>query len=92
MHRIEQVGRDRLARSLARLHMAATEQERAIAAWRGQLGELRDRIDVLRRSVEDYRARLEAAGSRTREVAIEARRLEAWADGALTSLSRDPPR
>ncbi len=92
MHRMEQVGRDRLARSLARLQGAAAEQERAVAAWRAQLGELRHRIDALQLSFRAYRARLDAAGSRTLGVNAEARRLETWADGALASLSQDRPR
>lgn len=87
MDRIEQVGRDRLARSLARLEAAVAEQERAVAAWRGQFGELRHRIDALQLSFRVYRARLDAAASRTLGVNAEARRLETWAEGAIAPLS-----
>lgn len=83
MHRMEQVGRERLARSLARLQAAAAEQEAAVAAWRTQIGRLHEGVATLERSFEAYGARLGSAKRGVESLNAEARRLETWANGVL---------
>ncbi|MGA9866107.1 MAG: hypothetical protein WBQ75_06655 [Acetobacteraceae bacterium] len=84
MDRIEQVGRERLARSVAKLQEAAAEQEAAVAAWRFQLGRLGDGVGALGQSLEAYGASLGSARRGVDALTAESRRLEAWADDALT--------
>ncbi len=76
MSRMEQVGRERLARSLAKLQAASIEQAEAVAAWRKQLGRLRDGAGALGRSFEAYNAHLAEAGQGVEALRAEARRLE----------------
>ncbi len=83
MQRMEQVGRERLDRSLARLQAATAEQEVAVAAWRAQLDHLRGRVGALGESFQDYQARLGAAKQGVDALNAEARRLERWADERL---------
>ncbi len=84
MDRIEQIGRERLARSVAKLQAAAADQEAAVAAWRFQLGRLGDGVSALGQSFEAYGASLGSARRGVDTLAAESRRLEAWADDALT--------
>lgn len=81
--RPEQVGRERLDRSLARLQEALTQQAGAVAEWRAQLDRLRAGVGALGRSFDDYGTRLRAARRGVDRVGAEARRLEAWADGVV---------
>ncbi len=83
MRPIEQIGRARLERSLARLQAAAKEQAAAATAWRDQLGRLHEGVGALGRSFSEYDARLGAAKQGVDALNAEARRLESWADGAL---------
>lgn len=83
VRRIEQVGRERLERSLARLQMAAAEQAAAVSAWRDQLARLHDGVGALGHSFGEYNARLGEAKQGIDALNAEARRLESWADGVL---------
>jgi hypothetical protein len=81
--RMEQVGRERLDRSLVRLQAALAEQAGAVADWRTQLDRLRVGVDALGRRFGDYDAQLGAAKQGVDAVNAEVRRLESWADGVL---------
>jgi len=83
-NRMEQLGRERLARALAKLQVAAAEQETAVAAWRSELDRLCDGVGTLADSFEAYGAHLESARRGVDAVNAQARRLETWADGALS--------
>ena len=88
MSRMEQVGRDRLVRSLDRLQAAAAGQVAAVAAWRDQLGRLSEGVGALGQSFETYNTRLASTGRSVEALNGEARRLEAWAACAIPA----PPR
>jgi hypothetical protein len=80
---MQEVGRQRLARSLARLQAAAAEQVVAVAVWRGQLDRLRIGMGELGQSLEAYGSRLESAREGVVGLNAQARRLESWAEDVL---------
>jgi hypothetical protein len=76
-------GQARLQRALAALDAALAAQSEAVANWRDALGTLREGVRGLHQSLLSYDAGLAALGERVGALNGEAKRLEAWADGAL---------
>jgi hypothetical protein len=72
----------RLQRALAALDLAVAEQRAAVAKWRASLGELRGSVHGLGQSIGDYHARLGTLADDVMALNRQARRMEAWADGA----------
>jgi len=73
----------RLQRALAALEQALAEQRSAVAQWQQSLGALRGSVRGLGASLTQYRDRLGGVAEGVQAVHQDAKRLEAWADGAL---------
>jgi hypothetical protein len=73
----------RLQRALTALDIAVAEQRTAVAKWRESLGELRGSMHGLGQSLGAYNARLGLLADDVGGLNLEARRMEAWADGVL---------
>ncbi len=84
-------GEERLRRALQALDEALARQRRAVAAWRGALGELSGVASGLGHSLRHYRAGLDALVGRIDGLHAQAVRLERTADAAL-AISRGSPR
>jgi hypothetical protein len=74
----------RLQRALASLEQALEEQRIAVAAWRDSLGQLRGSVQGLGASLGTYQTRLGSLADDIDGLNREARRLDAWADAAIT--------
>jgi hypothetical protein len=74
---------DRLARALASLTTAMMEQQAAIAAWRGALGELKETTSGLGESLQRYQISLGALSGSVSALEGKAQLMEQWADGVL---------
>ena len=77
-------GPERLRRALAALELALNEQRTAVAAWRESLGALRGSVQALGTSLAAYQSRIGALAGNVGGLHREARRMEAWADAALS--------
>lgn len=75
---------ERLARALASLDAALTEQRTAMAGWRDALDQLRKSTNGLGLSIQRYQRTLGKLGDDVAALNTQAVRLERWADGALT--------
>jgi len=73
----------RLARALAALDAALTEQRTTVAAWRDSLAALRTSTAELGASVVRYHTSLEALDADVAALNGHARALERWADDTL---------
>jgi hypothetical protein len=74
---------DRLARALASLTTAMMEQQAAIAAWRGALGELKETTSGLGESLQRYQISLGSLSGSVSALEGKAQLMEQWADGVL---------
>ena len=72
--------RTRLLTALASLEAALAGQREAVGRWRSSVGELRGTMAGLGDSMQRYRDRLGAVGTRVASLNGEANRLEQWAD------------
>ena len=78
---------ERLARALAKLDAALTEQREAVKRWRDNMAELRDTMSQLGDSVQTLNGSLATLGERNAAVRADALKLEAWADAALAQAA-----
>jgi len=76
-------GAARLARALASLNAALTDQRIAIAAWRSALAELKTTTEGLSAGLQRYHGNLGELGTRMAAIKEDADRLEAWADRVI---------
>ena len=83
-------GPERLRRALAALELALSEQRTAVAAWRENLDALRGSVRGLGASLHAYQSRLGALAEEVGGLNQEARRMEAWADAALSRAGAAP--
>jgi hypothetical protein len=74
---------DRLARALASLTAAMTEQQAAIATWRSALGELKETTSGLGKSLQRYQISLGSLSGSVSALEGKAQLMEQWADGVL---------
>ncbi len=74
---------DRLARALASLTTAMMEQQAAIAAWRGALGELKETTSGLGESLQRYQISLGSLSGSVSALEGKAQLMEQWADSVL---------
>jgi hypothetical protein len=74
---------DRLARALASLTAAMMEQQAAIAAWRGALGELKETASGLGESLQRYQVSLGSLSGSVSALEGRAQLMEQWADAVL---------
>ena len=78
---------ERLARALASLDRALSEQRAAMSGWRESLGELRKATTGLGLSMQRYHRTLGKLGTDVSELHAEALRLERWADDTLAQTA-----
>jgi hypothetical protein len=74
---------DRLARALASLTAAMMEQQAAIAAWRGALGELKQTTSSLGESLQRYQVSLGSLSGSVSALESKAQLMEKWADNVV---------
>jgi hypothetical protein len=74
---------DRLARALQSLTTAMVEQQAAIAAWRGALGELKETTSGLGESLQRYQTSLGSLSGSVSALEGKAHQMEQWADCVL---------
>lgn len=75
---------ERLARALASLDTALSEQRSAMAGWRESLDHLRKATTGLGLSMQRYHRTLGKLGTDVADLHAQAVRLERWADDAMT--------
>jgi methyl-accepting chemotaxis protein len=78
----------RLARALDSLREALAEQRDAAHTLQGASAQLKTTLAELHARLEGHRDKLARLAADVREVNTAARKLDAWADGALTAEAR----
>jgi len=81
---------ERLARALASLDSALSDQRAAMSGWRESLDHLRKATNGLGLSMQRYHRTLGKLGSDVSELHAEALRLERWADDTLAQTAAGP--
>lgn len=78
---------DRLARAVAGLSQALTEQRAAVTAWRDALGTLKTSTAGLQKSLTRYQGKLQSLSDNVAALRTQAQSLGQWADNVTSPKS-----